>query len=49
MEISSPKRFKVSILTSDIDHEIDNLIEAQNRNPDLFHISQLISNKKEII
>ena len=44
-----PKKLKVSILTSGIEHNIDNLIEIQNDYPDLFFIFQLITNKKEII
>ena len=43
------KPFNVSILKYDLDHEIDSLIKAQNDNPKLFIITQLISNKKEII
>lgn len=49
MKPQSSRPFNVSILTSDIDHDIDSLIEAHKNNPDLFTISQLISNKKEII
>lgn len=49
MDSSLQKVLKVSILTSDLEHEIDSLIKAQNDNPELFEITQLISNKKEII